>query len=243
MIDIHCHILPGIDDGPGNMRDAIKMARLAVKDGIRTVIATPHCFDGVYNAQTQDIVGLCAEFNGVLRAEDISLTVLPGAEVRFTPELALAVEEGQSLTFADRHGFLLVELPELFIPEAVAGIIRSFRKAGIRIILAHPERNSMVLGRNTIMQRLIDEGAEVQLTGDSLLGNFGKEPQKMSCQLLKMDVRCYLASDGHCARRRKPVLAKALKAAGKIIGKERAAELVDIDLKDRAPKVAMLSVN
>jgi protein-tyrosine phosphatase len=230
LIDIHCHILPAIDDGPENVKEALKMAQLAVKDGVHTIIASPHCYDGVYNCQKIDILKHCVEFNNVLKKEKIPLTVLSGAEVRLTPELLLAVEQGRALTLADAHGYLLLELPELFIPEVAAGIIRSLRKAEICTILAHPERNSMVLGKREIIERLIDAGAEIQITGDSLLGAFGWEPQKMACRLLQMDARCYLASDGHCLRRRKPVLAKALKAAGKVIGKENAAGLVEIDL-------------
>ena len=243
MIDIHCHILPGIDDGPGNMQDAVKMARLAVKDGVHTVIATPHCFDGVYNCQDYDIIGLCEEFNAILETENIALVVLPGAEVRFTPELILAVEQGRALTLANSYSFLLVELPEFFIPEAVAGIVRLLWETEIRIILAHPERNSMILGNSDILRRLIDAGAEVQLTGDSLLGNLGKEPQKLARRLLQMDVPCYLASDGHGVRLRKPLLAKALKAAGKVIGKQRIAELVDINLNVMPQNFAVLAIN
>ncbi len=231
LIDIHCHILPGIDDGPASIHDALKMARLAAKDGVHTIVATPHCFDGVYNCQGQDVVTRCEEFNAVLAHENIDLKVLPGAEVRLTPELCRAVEQGRALTLADSQSWLLLELPEMFIPDAVDMTIRSLRDAGVTTIIAHPERNSMIMGKPEVLDRLIRIGAEMQLTADSLLGGFGKDSKKLALQLLKMSVHCYLGSDGHCAKKRKPVLAKAVKVAAKHIGNEAANDLVSIHLE------------
>ena len=228
MIDIHCHILPGIDDGPPTAAEAMKMARLAVKDGVRTIVATPHCFDGVYDCQHLDIVARCEEFNTMLVQESIALTVLPGAEVRFSPELSKAVEQGQVLRFGDSCDFMLLELPALFIPDAVVMTIRSLQQIGVATILAHPERNRMLLQKPGILSRFIRAGAEIQLTADSLLGDFGMEAQKIACQLLQLSVRCYLGSDGHSFKKRKPVLTKAVRVAAKEIGEERAAKLVSI---------------
>jgi protein-tyrosine phosphatase len=231
LIDIHCHILPGIDDGPASIQDALKMARLAAKDGVHTIVATPHCFDGVYNCQGQDVVARCEEFNAVLAHENIDLTVLPGAEVRLTPELSQAISEGRVLTLADSLRWLLLELPEMFIPDAVVMSIRSMQKIGITTIIAHPERNSMILGKPEVLARLVEAGAQLQLTADSVLGGFGKDAKRVALQILNMNARCYLGSDGHCARKRKPILAKAVKVAAKHIGNEAANDLVSIHLE------------
>lgn len=230
MIDIHCHILPGIDDGPEDTAEALKMARIAVKDGVRTVVATPHCFDGVYDCQKADIVGLCRELNGALIQEGIGLTVLPGAEVRFTPELCRDVTQGEALTLGNFRDFILIELPELFIPDAVVMTLRALRDMRLTTIIAHPERNTMLMNKPEVVVQLIAAGAEMQLTAESLLGDFGKDANKMACRLLQADVRCYLGSDGHGVKKRKPVLAKAVKAAVRGIGRERAAELVSLEL-------------
>jgi protein-tyrosine phosphatase len=243
VIDIHCHILPGIDDGPETITEALKMARLAVKDGVRTIVATPHCFDGVYNCQELDIVARCDEFNEVLIQESIELTVLPGAEVRFTPELSQAVEQGGTLTLGDSCDYMLLELPALFIPDAVLMTIRSLHQVGITTILAHPERNSMLLGKPEILDRLIAAGAEMQLTADSLLGDFGKDTKKMAYSLLQLNVRCYLGSDGHSAKKRKPILAKAVKVAAREIGGERAAELVSLRLESLRQELKKIVCN
>lgn len=230
MIDIHCHILPGIDDGPQDMQAAVKMATVAVKDGIRTVIATPHCYDGVYDCQTVDIRERCRVLNDTLKKYQISLEVLPGAEIRLTPELIERFLSGAVMTLGDSRKALLLELPEMFIPEAVENVISTLRDEGVRSIIAHPERNSLILSRNNILKILQNVGAEFQITADSLLGKFGKCSKQMAETILKMDAPCYIASDAHCAKRRKPQLSKAFKRVIKLIGREAALEMLEIDL-------------
>ncbi len=232
LIDIHCHILPGLDDGPESVEEALQMARLAVKNGVRTIVATPHCFDGVYNCQERDIVGRCETFNRALVQENIALKVLPGAEVRFTPELVLAVEKNQTLTLGGSCAYMLLELPELFIPDAVVMTIRSLQRLGVATILAHPERNSMLLWKPDVLDKLIRAGVRMQLTADSVLGGFGKESKNMVCQLLQMELPCYLGSDGHNTGQRKPLLAKAVKVAAREIGRKKAAEMVALQCEN-----------
>jgi len=236
LIDIHCHILPGIDDGAYDLKTALKMARIAVKDGVQTVVATPHCYDGVYNCQRYDIGGLCEEFNVALHEQGVELTVLPGAEVRLTPDLIKLVERGEVVTFGGQDRYLLLELPEIFIPEAVFRVIKHLQLSNTRCIVAHPERNTFVLNQNNIIDGLIFAGAELQVTAGSLTGMFGKEVKLLAQQILKTQQgRCYLASDGHCVAKRKPILQKALKLASRLVGVEAATDMVSIDLsrKDR----------
>lgn len=232
MIDIHCHILPGLDDGPGDVEEALAMARMAVKDGVRSIIATPHCYDGVYNCQDQDIAAACLTFNNVLRGEKIGLTVFPGAEVRLTPELPTAIEHHRVQAWTGRSYYLLLELPEMFIVEGVIRIIKLLCMSGVRCILAHPERNTSILAKRDVLDSLIAAGAEMQVTGGSLLGDFGRDSKELAYYILQLPVISYIASDGHCSRRRKPILAKALKAAAKFIGHERAAGLVSFGLDE-----------
>lgn len=226
MIDIHCHILPGIDDGPKDMKTAVKMARIAAKDGIETVVATPHCFDGVYNCQSVDIVALCANFNERLCQDNINLTVLPGAEIRMVPGVVELVDRGEAASLGGFVGTLLFELPEVFIPEGVEKTINMLRKRGVRCIIAHPERNSFLFSRKEVVTGLVFAGAELQIDGGSLLGEFGRAVRSFARQLLQVEGCCFLGSDGHDIKRRKPVLARAVRCAARIVGKDAAEGLV-----------------
>jgi protein-tyrosine phosphatase len=226
LIDIHCHILPGIDDGPKDVKTALKMAKIAVKDGVRLIIATPHCYDGVFDCQSLDIVALCAEFNELLNQQRINLMILPGAEIRLAPELVRLVDEGKTVALGGFVSTLLLELPEIFIPDVVENTIRILCRKGVRCIIAHPERNSLILSKNELVTGMVFAGAELQISGGSLLGDFGLKTKFLAQRFLRSDGRCYLASDGHNTKKRKPVLAKAVKNASKIIGSDAAKRLV-----------------
>ncbi|BHH84233.1 tyrosine-protein phosphatase [Desulforhopalus sp. 52FAK] len=226
MIDIHCHILPGTDDGPGTLQDAIKMAKIAAKDGIQTIVATPHCFDGQYEAQLKGIPERCREFNAELEKNNVDVQIVPGGEVRLGPDLVDRYNTGQIPTLGEKGAALLLELPEMFLVDGVSNLIKLLCNQGVRCILAHPERNHMILGKKEIVQELVFSGAELQITGDSLLGKFGKEIKNMSEFILLGNGRCYVASDAHCSRKRKPQLKKAVKRAGKLIGEDAALDLV-----------------
>lgn len=229
MIDIHCHILPGVDDGPATVKEALQMAQMAAKDGVNTIVATPHCFDGLHEPDFEHVIALCDEFNQLLRLKNIKLQILPGAEFRLSPEVMDAVSKKNIVTLGSSIQHLLVELPVLFIPEAVVGMLNTIKQAGYTVIIAHPERNAMILNDHNLITDFIATGAELQITAGSLLGTYGRVSKDLSMLLLEMDVRCYLGSDGHDARRRKPLLSKAVKYAKKQIGKAGAAKLVEPD--------------
>ena len=226
MIDIHCHILPGIDDGPRDLKAAVKMARLAAKDGIKVIVATPHCFDGVYDCQQYDIGGLCENLNVVLQRERIHLRIIPGAEIRLTPEFLKLAEEEKLLTLGNFGRDVLIELPDVFLPDAVYDLFKLLRNKNVRCIVAHPERNTLILSNNHILEGIVNAGAALQITAGSLTGLFGKEPQILAHRILKMVCIRFLASDGHCIKKRKPVLAKARKIVGKKAGDETAWKMI-----------------
>lgn len=228
MIDLHSHILPGIDDGPDDIRESIKMARMAAKDGIRTIVATPHCFDGVYNCENFDIAGLCQQFKQRLHDERIEVDILPGAEIRLTPEVTNAVEKYPYLTLGYTRK-LLLELPEMFVVEGVVRQLERLQQRGFSCLIAHPERNGQLLARPEQVDALIYLGAGLQLTAASLLGDFGPTVREFARYLLRKNVDCCLATDSHCTRRRKPKLAKVVKIAAKIVGREKAQELVEVN--------------
>ena len=115
MIDIHAHILPGMDDGPSTREEALEMARIAVANGIGIIVSTPHSLNGVYINWRKDILSACAQFNAELEKHDIPLTVLPGSEVRLSPEIIDALENGRLMTMNDAGRHISLELPDQFI--------------------------------------------------------------------------------------------------------------------------------
>ncbi|MCP3887441.1 MAG: tyrosine protein phosphatase, partial [Desulfobulbaceae bacterium] len=219
MIDIHSHILPGLDDGPPDLQTALKTAKIAVKDGTTAIIATPHCMDGKFNCQAQDILDACEHFNQRLVNRRIGLTVLPGAEIRFTPDLIDSFNRGELLTLDNSGKALLIELPERCIIEAVANVVENLAEKGVRAIIAHPERNSTIQSQPEVIDVLRYSGAQFQITGDSLIGKFGRKTMKVAEKLVIMGNVHFLASDSHSPQFRSPRRTKALKKKKKLVGK------------------------
>lgn len=230
MIDIHCHILPGVDDGPATLAEAVRMARIAVKDGIKTVVATPHCFDGAYNCEKLDIAAACRALEKEFHLRRIPLTVVPGAEVRLTPEFLGLFRNNKVPFLGGAKACLLIELPEMFIIDGVIRVVRLLQESNVRCIVAHPERNSQILARPEIVSKLIAAGAEMQLTAASVLGDFGRAQRDLARKILGVEGICWLASDGHCSKRRKPRLKKAVRIAGKFRKNGDVQEIVQCNI-------------
>ncbi len=148
---------------------------------------------------------------------------------------------GKVQSLGDTNNVVLLELPEMFIPEAIVSIIKLLRNKGVRCIIAHPERNSLLLAKRSVLDSLICAGAELQLTGGSLLGKFGNDHKKLADYVFQSGARCYLGSDGHCEKKRKPVLAKAVKIAARRLGKLAATKLVTIDLTELEKRVVQFA--
>src|SRR5512138_3499510 len=145
MIDLHCHILPGVDDGPATLEEAVEMCRIAEADGIRTIVATPHFRPGTYEFDDRE------QALGSLRSEvlrrGIGVTVLAGADVTVTPELPLYLAQQPHLTINGTGRYVLAELPHDAVPARWDDFLLSLRSRGITPILTHPERNHWFLGR------------------------------------------------------------------------------------------------
>ena len=225
MIDIHSHILPGIDDGAQDLKTALKMARIAVKDGVTGMIATPHCQDGIYNCTKQVILPACEQFNDELARVGIPLIVYPGAEIRICPELLDMYKSDELLTLGNIGKTVLLELPERFIPEAMVRLVQQLGDFGLATILAHPERNMTIVARPAVLDGFVYAGAKLQITAGSVLGKFGR-PVKLFSEMLVRDGKIHhLASDSHGVRGRVPQLAKAFKRIVKIAGLDVAEKI------------------
>ena len=226
MIDIHAHILPAIDDGPETLSESLQMVRVAVEDGIHTIIATPHCLNGVYFNRRQDILSACAEFNRALREHQISLTVLPGSEARLGPEVMGEIENSHLMTLNDTGRYISLELPDQFIPQATASFVNLLKDRNITPVMSHPERNLAVQRNLSLLGDLVSAGALCQVTAGSLIGDFGQNIAKCCRKIIELNIAHFIASDAHSPAARPPILSKASEKLASLIGKTRAHQIM-----------------
>ena len=222
MIDIHVHILPGMDDGPSSLADSLDMARSAVKCGTTTVVATPHCLNGMHHNLRGSIIEACREFNVQLTEQGIPLSVLPGAEARLCPEILDELDGGTLLTLNDRGTHISLELPQQVLPRAVVGFIHRLKQRGVIPVISHPERNQAIQRDPGILSDLVSAGALSQITGSSLTGSFGKRAFECCERIVNEGLFHFMASDAHSATARNPDLSAAVKRLGQLVGEERA---------------------
>ena len=224
LVDIHCHILPGIDDGSKDWQTSIKLAREAVADGVTHAICTPHMLNGKYINHKKDVIRLTENFQDMLDDAKIPLTVFPGQEVRISGDLPRALDDDDIL-FLDEDGqYMLLEFPSDDVPAYTQDMVFEIMQRGITPIVVHPERNKKILEEPTILQGLIEQGCLVQITASSYVGTFGKEIEKMSKQFIEAGQCACFASDAHDLPKRQYEYSVALKKLGEEFGEERVNE-------------------
>ena len=199
MIDLHCHILPGLDDGSRSAEESLAMVRLALQDGIRTIVATPHALDGVYNVLPAEITEGVAVFQKLLGARGLDLRVCVGADVHLSPGMAEKIKTGAVGTINDTGRYFLLELPPQTIPSGIKEEIFALKMQGITPIITHPERHPAILRDMNLLHDFISMGALSQITAMSLTGEFGEGVQRCSQELLKHRFVHIIASDAHSA--------------------------------------------
>lgn len=196
MIDIHSHILPGIDDGAQTIEDSIKMAKAAVNEGITTIIATPHHKNNQFTNLKSSILTKVNDLNTVLKQENIPLTVLPGQEVRIYGEVLEDYYKDEILTL-NHTKYLFIEFPSSSVPRYSERLLYELQTEGIIPIIVHPERNKELLDKPELLYQLVKNGALTQVTASSVAGYFGKNVKKFSEQLIEHNLTHFLASDAH----------------------------------------------
>lgn len=204
-IDIHCHILPGLDDGPLTIEESLKMIELAAGDGISHIFATPHIIDGVHENKCDEIMSSVAELRKYVPD---AIKIFYGADVRITFDLIDRIENGEVPTLND-SGYLLIEFPEYTVPPHVDNLIFNLRHRGITPIITHPERHLRLMHDLSALSKLRDTGALCQITAMSITGAFGKPIRKACFAMIKQELVDLVASDAHNARGRPPILSKA----------------------------------
>lgn len=196
MIDIHSHILPGIDDGAQTIDDAINMAKLAVEEGITKIIATPHHNNGKYTNKKVDIEERVSKLNHILQKDNIPLEVLPGQETRIYGELIEDIDKGDILPL-NHTNYLFIELPSGHIPRYTEQLLFDIQLKGLTPIIVHPERNAGVMENPNKLLNLVKKGALTQVTAGSITGYFGKKIKNLSMQLIESNLTHFISSDAH----------------------------------------------
>ncbi len=197
MIDLHCHILSGIDDGAQTVTDSLAMAQQAVAEGIHTIVATPHHQNGKYVNERTSIIHQVKQLNDELQQNEISLKVLPGQEVRLYGDLLEDYEAGKIVTLNETNKYIFIEFPSNHVPRYSEQLFYELRVKGMIPIIVHPERNAELIERPDKLYNLVNKGALTQVTAGSLLGKFGKKIKKFSLQLVEHNLTHMIASDAH----------------------------------------------
>jgi protein-tyrosine phosphatase len=208
MIDIHCHILPGVDDGAKDLAESLEMAKTAVNQGITTIIATPHHLNNAYENRKPQILQQATELNKALDSANIPLTILPGQEIRIYGEILEDYHKQEILPLVGSN-YLLIELPSGHVPRYTEKMLYDLQLQGFIPIIAHPERNREINQHPEILYQLVKKGALTQVTAASICGAFGKKIKTFSQQLIESNLTHFIASDAHNLSNRRFLLAEA----------------------------------
>ena len=227
-VDIHCHCLPGLDDGPATISESLALCRALVNEGINTVVATPHQlgrFSGCNEAkQVREAV---SALNEELKSNDIALRVVPGADVRVDERICQLLEADKVLTLADGGKYILLELPHEVLID-IEPLLVDLASMGITAIISHPERHQGLAKESDILSKWLKCPAHLQVTAASLLGDFGPATEKFAWQLLSSGQASLVATDCHDLDGRRPRMRAALEQISNEVG-EMVARLVCIE--------------
>jgi protein-tyrosine phosphatase len=231
MIDLHSHILPGLDDGSTALSVSFKMARRYIDLGVECVACTPHIFPGLYNNSGTQIRLAVEALQKQLDLEGIPLRLTTGADNHITPDFVGALRSGHLLSLGDSR-YVLVEPPHHIAPARLEDLFFDIILADYVPILTHPERLTWIEEKYELIRRLAQRGVWMQITSGSLLGKFGQRPRYWAERMLSEGLVHILATDAHNNARRRPDLLKGRIAAEKIVGTEEADCLVASRPKD-----------
>jgi protein-tyrosine phosphatase len=212
VIDLHCHVLPGIDDGPDTIEGSVELARAAVTAGTETLVATPHV-SVRYPNEHEVIAGLVEQLTQRLRSDGVELRVREGAEIAITRLVDMKADQLATLGLGGGP-WLLVEAP--FVPSlsGLDGVLADLQERGHHVVLAHPERSAAFQRDPQLLARLVGGGALTSITAGSLTGRFGSTVRRFARQLVEAELVHNVASDAHDCDERTPELAAHLHRSG-----------------------------
>src|SRR5690606_25267719 len=228
VIDIHNHLLPGLDDGAPDMGVALALARMAVEEGIRYMVCTPHIQPGRFDNDLQSISRAHDAFATALSEAGIPLRTAFAAEVHFGLELMHGVQEEQIPYLGHWQGrkVMLLELPHGNVPVGAQRLTQWLLDNEVMPLIAHPERNRGFIRAPAQLKTFLDQGCLLQITAASLTGRFGAGPRELARNILTEGRASILATDAHHPEHRPPALTEALRVASDLIGEARAQALV-----------------
>lgn len=229
MIDLHCHLLPGIDDGPATMKDSLAMCEQMVSDGTDIVVATPHMLNDRHSVSRDDILNGVKLLREELSRLSIPVDVRPGADVMITSDLTELLRKGVVMTIGDLGKYVLLELPHDVIPSGLDELLCAIQMLGVTPIITHPERQYEIQRHPEYLQNMVEKGNLVQVTASSIEGTFGESAQKCALFLLKGRMVHLCASDAHSPRGRKPGLSRARKIVESMLTPEETRRIFDIN--------------
>jgi protein-tyrosine phosphatase len=225
MIDLHCHILPSIDDGASDISISLEMAKAFVADGVSVVACTPHILPGLYATSGAQIRQAIQQLRQTLESEGIPLQLVTGADNHIVPDFVEQLRSGNLLSLADTR-YVLVEPPHRVAPPRLEDLFFNICAAGYVPILTHPERLSWIEAHYPVIQRLIRAGVWMQVTAGSLAGAFGRNARYWGERMLDEGCVHILATDAHDMRGRPPKLSEGRWLAAKRVGEAEAENLV-----------------
>jgi protein-tyrosine phosphatase len=231
VIDLHAHLLPGLDDGPRSIEQSLALARALVRQGVACAVATPHMFDGVYEVAPEAVYDGVRALAARLAQAGVPLRVLPGADIRVDGRVLEAARTGELVCLGGHapppERYVLLELPADLIPPGFDWFLGELGRAGYAPVLSHPERSAVFQGDLRALEDLSGAGVLVQVSAGSLTGDFGRRARAAARDMLRRGLAHALASDCHDLKRRPPRLAEGLAEAARFMGPEAARALVE----------------
>lgn len=243
MIDLHSHILPGIDDGAADLATSVEMARACVDDGVTVLACTPHILPGLFHNSGPEIRLAVEKLQEELDARDIALKLVTGADNHVIPDFVAALRRGHLLSLADTR-YVLVEPPHHTAPPRLADLLFSIMTAGYTPILTHPERLTWIAAHYDLICSLAERGIWMQLTAGALTGAFGRAPKYWGERMLCDGLVQILATDAHNMGSRPPILSQGYACASRLVGDKEADRLVHtrpLAILENRPPVAVKS--
>ncbi|MCC4044184.1 tyrosine-protein phosphatase [Enterococcus gallinarum] len=202
MIDLHCHILPGIDDGAETMEASIAMAEKAISQGITHILCTPHHNNGKYHNPKSDVISLVSSLQSELDRRNLPLTVLEGQEVRITGDLIEDIRNDEILFTDLDDTYILIEFPTMEVPTYSEQVFFELKSLGKTPVIVHPERNAYFRKDPNNLLPFLEMGCLAQLTAPSYMGVFGKDIQKTAKIMVEYNLVQMVASDAHGVKKR-----------------------------------------
>lgn len=228
MIDLHCHILPGVDDGAENLKASIAMAEKAISQGITHILCTPHHNNGKYSNPKSRVISLVSFLQSELDQRNLPLTLMEGQEVRITGDLIEDIRRDKILFTDLDDTYILIEFPTMEVPTYVEQIFFELKSLGMTPVIVHPERNAYFRKDPNHLIPFLEIGCLAQLTAPSYVGIFGRDIQKTAKIMVEHNLVQMMASDAHGVKKRTFYMREAYDQISKDFGQHKVTKMQDV---------------